>query len=142
MSSLNKVILIGLLGRDPEIRYNQNGDPIANFSLATTEKWKAKDGTQSEQTEWHRVVVFGGLAKVVSAYFMKGLRVYVEGKLKTRKWTDSNGVEKFTTEIVIDGFNGSLLMLSDKKSQNNTEHAQQKANAYQPEKQFDDEAPF
>lgn len=100
MASVNKVIVIGNLGKDPEVRYMANGDPACNFSVATTESWKDKStGEKKEETEWHRVSVFGKLAEICGQYLKKGSQVYVEGSLKTRKWTDKEGQEKFTTEI-------------------------------------------
>jgi single-strand DNA-binding protein len=111
--SVNKVILVGNLGRDPEIRSMPNGDRIANFSLATSETWRDKSsGERKEKTEWHRVSVFNdNIVKVVENYVKKGSTVYVEGSLQTRKWTDKDGVEKYTTEIIIGRFNGQLTML-------------------------------
>ncbi|WP_028309935.1 single-stranded DNA-binding protein [Derxia gummosa] len=101
MASINKVILVGNLGRDPEVRYMPDGNALANVTIATTLKWKAKDsGDPMEETEWHRVVFRGRLAEIVGEYLKKGSSVYVEGRLKTRKWTDKEGVEKYTTEIV------------------------------------------
>ena len=99
MASVNKVILIGNLGRDPEIRYLPSGDAVANFSIATTEKWKDKNGEMQEQTEWHRIAFFGRQAEIVGEYLRKGSSVYVEGRLQTRKWTDKDGNERYTTEI-------------------------------------------
>ena len=103
MASLNKVMIIGNLGRDPEVRYTADGAAIANISLATTSSWKDKNsGEKKEETEWHRVVFYNKLAEIVGQYAKKGRPLYVEGRLKTRKWTDKDGVEKFTTEIVAD----------------------------------------
>jgi single-strand DNA-binding protein len=103
MASVNKVILIGNLGRDPETRYSAEGSAITNVSVATTDRWKDKtSGEMKEQTEWHRVVFFNRLAEVAGEYLKKGRPVYVEGRLRTRKWTDKDGVEKYTTEIVAD----------------------------------------
>lgn len=99
MASVNKVILIGNLGRDPEIRYLPSGDAVANFSIATTEKWKDKSGEMQEQTEWHRIAFFGRQAEICGEYLRKGSSVYVEGRLQTRKWTDKDGNEKYSTEI-------------------------------------------
>jgi len=111
--SVNKVILVGNVGKDPEIRRTQDGRPIANLSLATSETWRDKaTGERKEKTEWHRVVIFSEpLCKVVEQYVKKGSKLYVEGALQTRKWTDQSGVEKYSTEVVIQGFNGSLTML-------------------------------
>ena len=111
--SVNKVILIGNLGRDPEIRSMPNGDRIANLSIATSETWRDKSsGEKKEKTEWHRVVIFNdNIVKVVENYVKKGSTVYIEGQLQTRKWTDQQGVEKYTTEIVVGRFNGQLTLL-------------------------------
>jgi single-strand DNA-binding protein len=111
--SVNKVILIGNLGADPEIRRTQDGKPIANLRIATSETWRDKNsGERKEKTEWHRVVIFNeGLCKVAEQYLKKGAKVYIEGALQTRKWTDNAGVEKFSTEIVLQGFNSVLTML-------------------------------
>jgi single-strand DNA-binding protein len=111
--SVNKVILIGNLGADPEIRRTQDGRPIANLRIATSETWRDKGtGERKEKTEWHRVVIFNeGLCKVAEQYLKKGAKVYIEGALQTRKWTDQAGVEKFSTEVVLQGFNSTLTML-------------------------------
>jgi single-strand DNA-binding protein len=111
--SINKVILVGNLGKDPEIRRTQDGRPIANLSVATSETWRDKaTGERKEKTEWHRVVIFNeGLAKVAEQYLKKGAKVYIEGSLQTRKWTDQSGVEKYSTEVVLQGFNSNLTML-------------------------------
>jgi single-strand DNA-binding protein len=111
--SVNKVILIGNLGRDPEIRRTQDGRPIANLSVATSESWKDKNtGERKEKTEWHRVVIFSeGLCRVAEQYLKKGMKVYLEGQLQTRKYTDKDGVEKYSTEVVLQGFNSTLTML-------------------------------
>lgn len=115
--SVNKVILVGNLGADPEIRHTQDGRAIANLRIATSESWKDKSsGERKEKTEWHRVVIFNeGLCKVAEQYLKKGSKVYIEGALQTRKWTDKDGVEKYSTEIVLQGFNSTLTML-DKPS--------------------------
>jgi single-strand DNA-binding protein len=102
MASVNKSIIIGALGRDPEIRYMPNGDAICNISVATSESWKDKNGEKQERTEWHRVSMFGKLAEIAVEYLKKGASVYLEGKLQTRKWTDKDGAEKYTTEIIAD----------------------------------------
>lgn len=112
--SLNKVQLIGHLGKDPETRFSSNGDPICNFSVATSESWKDKSGERQEKTEWHRIVAFGKLAEICGEYLKKGAQVYVEGKLQTRKWTDKNEIERYSTEIVLDSFNGTMTMLGKK----------------------------
>jgi single-strand DNA-binding protein len=111
--SVNKVILVGNLGKDPEIRRTQDGRPIANLSVATSETWRDKaTGERKEKTEWHRVVIFNeGLCKVAEQYLKKGAKVYLEGQLQTRKWTDQSGAEKYSTEVVLQGFNSNLTML-------------------------------
>ena len=111
--SVNKVILIGNLGADPEIKRTQDGRPIANLRIATSESWRDKNtGERKEKTEWHRVVIFSeGLCKVAEQYLKKGAKVYIEGQLQTRKWTDQSGVEKYSTEVVLQGFNSALTML-------------------------------
>lgn len=111
--SVNKVILIGNLGRDPEIRRTQDGRPIANLNVATSESWRDKNsGERREKTEWHRVVIFNdGLCRVAEQYLRKGSKVYIEGQLQTRKWQDQSGVEKYSTEVVLQGYGGTLTML-------------------------------
>lgn len=117
--SVNKVILIGNLGADPEIRHTQDGRPIANLSIATSDSWRDKNtGERKEKTEWHRVVIFSeGLSKIVEQYLKKGSKVYIEGQLQTRKWQDQSGNDKYTTEVVISGFNGTLTMLDGRSSE-------------------------
>ncbi len=117
--SLNKVTLIGNLGKDPEIRSTGEGKEIANFSIATSESWKDRiTGEKKEKTEWHRIVVFNeGLVGVIKNYVKKGTKIYIEGQLQTRKWTDSDGNEKYTTEVVLQGFNSSLILLDNKNSE-------------------------
>jgi len=116
--SVNKVTLIGNLGRDPEIRTAQSGTKIVNFSVATSENWKdKKTGERREKTEWHRIVIFSeGLANIAERYLKKGSKVYIEGALQTRKWTGNDGVEKYTTEVVLQGFNSALTMLDTRSS--------------------------
>ena len=111
--SVNKVILIGNLGKDPEIRRLGSGEPVVNLSLATSESWKDKStGERKEKTEWHRVVIFNeNIARVAEQYLKKGSKVYVEGQLQTRKWTDQSGQEKYSTEVVIQRFRGDLTLL-------------------------------
>lgn len=111
--SVNKVILVGNLGADPEIRRTQDGRPIANLSVATSETWRDKNtGERKEKTEWHRVVIFNeGLCKVAEQYLKKGSKVYIEGALQTRKWQDKDGKDKYSTEVVLQGFNSTLTML-------------------------------
>ncbi len=115
---INKVILVGNLGNDPEIRYTPSGSAIANLSIATSEQWKDKTtGEPREKTEWHRVVIFGKLAEIAGEYLRKGSQVYLEGKLQTRKWQDQSGQDKYTTEVVID-IGGSMQMLGGRASGN------------------------
>ena len=102
MASLNKVMLIGNLGRDPEVRYMPNGDAVANLAIATTDNWKDKNGEKQERTEWHRVVMYGRQAEIAGEYLKKGRPVYIEGRLQTRKWQDQQGNERYTTEIIAD----------------------------------------
>lgn len=149
--SVNKVILVGNLGRDPEIRTTQDGREIANFSVATSETWKDKStGERKEKTEWHRVVVFNeGLVGVIKNYVKKGSKLYLEGSLQTRKWTDKDGQEKYTTEVVLQGFNSVLTMLDSKRdgggasesSGGSYASAPASAPAAKPEL-LDDEIPF
>ncbi|EBS1478532.1 single-stranded DNA-binding protein SSB2 [Salmonella enterica] len=114
---VNKVILVGHLGQDPEVRYMPNGGAVANLTLATSETWRDRhDGQIREHTEWHRVVVFGKLAEIASEYLRKGAQVYIEGQLRTRKWTDQSGQDKYTTEVVV-GQNGTMQMLGRRDSQ-------------------------
>jgi single-strand DNA-binding protein len=116
MASVNKVILVGNLGKDPEIRSMNNGDRIANLTLATSETWRDKaSGERKEKTEWHRVVIFNdNLVKVAENFLRKGSKVYLEGSIQTRKWTDQSGTEKFSTEIVLQKFRGEIVMLDGK----------------------------
>jgi single-strand DNA-binding protein len=121
MSGINKVILVGNLGAKPEVKYASNGNAIANLSVATSESWTDKNtGQKQEKTEWHRVSLFGKLAEIAGQYLDKGSKVYVEGKLQTRKWQDQSGQDRYTTEVVVSGFNGTLQMLDrrDETQQN------------------------
>lgn len=115
--SINKVILVGNLGRDPEIRTTQDGREIANFTVATSDSWRDKaTGERRERTEWHRIVVFNeALVNIVKNYLKKGSKVYIEGSLQTRKWTDNSGQEKYTTEVVLQGFNSAITMLDSRQ---------------------------
>ena len=119
--SVNKVILVGNLGKDPEIRSTSDGREIATFSMATTENWKDKNtGERKDKTEWHRIVVFSqGLVGVIKNYVKKGSKLYIEGQLQTRKWTDNNGVDKYTTEVVLQNFNSTMQMLDSRNSSSN-----------------------
>lgn len=115
--SVNKVILVGNVARDPECRTMQNGSKVANISLATNESWKDKStGERKEKAEFHRVVIFGQLADIVEKYVKKGSKIYVSGSLQTRKWTDQSGVEKYSTEVVLQGYGGELQMLDAPKN--------------------------
>ena len=108
---INKVILIGNIGAKPEIRKTQNGDKVASFTIATNETWKDQQGQQQTRTEWHRVVIFGGLTQIVESYLDKGSKIYIEGQLRTRKWQNQQGQDQYSTEVVLTQFKGSLQML-------------------------------
>lgn len=151
---INKVIIIGRLGQDPEVRYAPSGAAFANLSVATSEQWRDKQtGEQKELTEWHRVVINGKLAEIAREYLRKGSEVYLEGKLRTRKWTDQSGTEKYTTEIQV-GINGTMQMLGGKqggseqsKEPRNSGQQQrsappQQAQHSEPPMDFDDDIPF
>jgi single-strand DNA-binding protein len=158
--SVNKVILVGNLGRDPEVRHTQDGKPIVNLSIATSESWRDRNtGERKEKTEWHRVVIFNeGLAKVAEQYLKKGSTVYIEGQLQTRKYTDKDGVEKYSTEVVLQGFNSTLTMIGGRPgagegggSYGNDEFGQSGpmerprmsgSKAQIPARDLDDEVPF
>ena len=129
MAGVNKVILIGNLGRDPEIRSTQDGTKIANLSLATSESWRDKNsGERREKSEWHRVVIFGPLAEIAEKYLRKGSKIYIEGQLQTRKWQDQSGQDKYSTEIVLQKYRGELVMLGGKpESQGAGERAEAQA---------------
>ena len=115
--SVNKVILVGNLGADPEARSMNNGGEVVNFNVATTERWKDRDGNQQEKTEWHRVVIFNeNLGRVAKQYLRKGSSVYLEGQLQTRKWTDNAGQDKYTTEVVLQRFRGEMVLLGGRDS--------------------------
>lgn len=146
---VNKAILVGNLGKDPEVRYTQSGSAIANITIATSESWRDKaTGEQKEKTEWHRVVLFGKLAEIAGEYLRKGSQVYIEGKLTTRKWADQAGVEKYTTEIHVN-VGGVLQMLGSKpdggggsQPQQQGRQPQQQASSNEPPMDFDDDIPF
>ena len=149
--SLNKVLLIGRLGADPEIKQMVNGKSVARLSLATSNTWKDKNtGEKKEKTEWHRVVIFNeGLVNVVQQYVKKGAQVYIEGQLTTRKWKDEkSGLDRYSTEVVLQGFNSSFKILSSKNSQienfqeNNTEKSSLPNDKNIPTNDLDDEIPF
>lgn len=143
---VNKVILVGSLGQDPEVRYMQGNKAVANLSLATNESWRDKQtGEMKEKTEWHRVVLFGKLAEVAGEYLKKGTQVYIEGQLRTRKWTDQASIEKYTTEIVV-GQNGSMQMIGSRQGGGGAGGQQfsggSPAQHSEPPMDFDDEIPF
>lgn len=113
---VNKVIIVGNLGQDPEIRYMPSGGAVANITVATSDSWRDKNtGEQKEKTEWHRIAIFGKLAEVAGEYLHKGSQVYIEGQLQTRKWQDQNGQDRYTTEVVVQGFNGVMQMLGGRQ---------------------------
>jgi len=155
MAGINKVILVGNLGAKPEIKYASNGNAISNLSVATSESWTDKStGQKQERTEWHRVSLFGKVAEIAGQYLEKGSKVYVEGKLQTRKWQDQNGQDRYTTEVVISGYSGTLQML-DRRDDMNSNAASQQAqpqaqNSNQPapaitpvaSDEFEDDIPF
>lgn len=150
MSSVCKVILVGNLGRDPEIRPTQSGKEIATLNIATSESWKDKaTGERKERTEWHKVVIMNdALARVARDYLKKGAKVYVEGQLQTRKWTDQQGVEKYSTEVVLQQYNGNLTILDSARTDAPAQsaHNTAKANAHQSQApipaDLDDSIPF
>jgi len=118
MAGVNKVIILGNLGKDPEVRFMPNGGAVANLAVATSDSWKDKQsGEQKEKTEWHRVVMFGKLAEIAGEYLKKGSKVYIEGSLQTKKWTNQQGQDQYSTDIVVQGFNGVMQMLDGKSSQ-------------------------
>lgn len=122
--SINKVVLVGNLGRDPEIRHTNAGQKIAHLSVATSDTWKDKNGERQERTEWHRVVIFNAnLADFAERFLKKGSKVYVEGSLQTRKFTDSTGAEKYSTEIILNPYRGELVMLDNRNTLGNTDSA-------------------
>jgi single-strand DNA-binding protein len=138
MSGVNKVILVGNLGRDPEIRYTKAGQAVASFSLATSEKWTDKDsGEKHEKTEWHRIVAWGKLGEICGEYLSKGKQVYIEGRLQTRKWEDNDGNEKHTTEIVAN----NMTMLGQRGLADGSGH-QSSGSSAPPEDFEDDDIPF
>ena len=145
--SINKVILIGNLGADPEIRHTQAGKPIANLRIATTETWRDKNsGERKENTQWHTVVIFSeGLCKVADQYLRKGSKIYLEGQLQTRKWQDRDGNDRYSTEVVLQNFGGTLVMLDGKQDGGQQASGGVKAPADQPSfarDDMDDEVPF
>ena len=145
--SLNKVMLIGRLGQDPEVRSTQDGRSLCTFSIATSESWNDKNtGEKREKTEWHRIVVFNeGLVNIIQQYVKKGSNVFIEGQLQTRKWEDKDGIEKYTTEVVLQGFNSSFKML-DGRNTNSIENNFDQNNSISDSGNFDadidDDIPF
>lgn len=142
--SINKVILLGNVGGDPIIRSTQDGKKIATFSLATSEKWKDKNSNElREKTEWHRIVVFSdGLVGIIEKYIKKGTKLFVEGSLQTRKWTGSDGVEKYTTEIVLQGFNNKLEIIDNRKEGENNTSENYEGGSYSEPSGVEDDIPF
>lgn len=135
MSGVNKVIIVGRLGQDPEIRYMPDGKAVANLSVATSESWKDKQtGQKQEKTEWHRIVIFGKLAEIAGEYLSKRSQAYFEGKLQTRKWQDKNGQDKYTTEVIAN----TMQMLDTKGGASNNQQQQSQPPAQQPAQGFDD----
>lgn len=141
-SSLNKVILIGNVGKDPEIRSTQQGKEIASLTIATSDSWKDRNtGEKQERTEWHRIAVFAdGLVNIIKNYVKKGSRVYLEGSLQTRKWTDNNNQERYTTEVVLQQYNSNIILLSGKNESNNLSESE--SSTPMPVDDLDDEIPF
>ena len=144
---VNKVILVGNLGKDPEVKFLPGGSAVCNFSIATSESWKDKQGQSQEKTEWHRISIFGKLAEIAGEYLKKGSQVYVEGKLQTRKWTNKEGQDQYTTEVHLDPFNGVMQMLGGKgggQSEGGFQGQKSQAPAPQaePDLDFDSDIPF
>lgn len=145
--SLNKVTLIGNLGKDPEIRTTGEGKEIANFTIATSDVWKDRaTGEKRERTEWHRIVVFNeGLVGVIKNYLQKGSKVFIEGALQTRKWTDAQGNDKYTTEVVLQNYNATLILLDSRESSGMRSNSEQGSDAKEQQlehSEIDDEIPF
>ena len=145
--SVNKVILVGNLGKDPEVRRMTSGEPVVNLSVATSDNWRDKaTGERKERTEWHRVVIFNeNLAKVAEQYLRKGAKVYLEGQLQTRKWTDKDGAERYSTEVVLQRFRGELVMLDSRGDSGGaparTSASSEPATSFE-RNEMDDEIPF
>lgn len=152
--SVNKATLVGFVGRDPDVRTTNNGNKVANLAVATSERWTDPHGQQQERTEWHRVTVFNEHnAKFAENYVRKGHMIYVEGQLRTRKWTDNNNIERYTTEVAITNYNGQLILLTPSSGQPNAiqqqapaqqapAQADKPADKTEPPKELDDEIPF
>jgi single-strand DNA-binding protein len=140
--SVNRVILLGHVGKDPEIRSMQNGKEVASFSLATSDYWKDKDGNKQTKTEWHSIVVFGNLVSVIKAYVKKGSKIYVEGALQTQKWTDNKGIDRYRTDVILQGFNCSLQMLDSKGSGDNSSPVETTKESSVVDGVYNDDIPF
>ncbi|MFQ5563788.1 MAG: single-stranded DNA-binding protein [Parvularculaceae bacterium] len=145
--SVNKVILIGNLGADPEVRQTQDGRPIVNLRVATSDSWKDKNtGERRERTEWHRVVIFNeGLARIAEQYLRKGSKVYLEGQLQTRKWTDQSGQDRYSTEVVLQGFNSAMTMLDSRRDGGDRDSggmSEQRSSGSGQSFELDDDIPF
>lgn len=141
MKGINKVIIVGTLGKDPEVKYMPNGDAVCNLSVATSESWKDKHGEKVEKTEWHRVVIFRKLAEIAGEYLIKGSKVYLEGKIATRKWQDKEGIDRYTTEVVA----SKLQMLDSRPSQgqgNNRPQANSGSHTAHQDDFDDEDIPF
>ena len=141
MNGVNKVILVATLGQDPETRYTPSGDAVTSMSVATSEKWKDKDGSQQEKTEWHRIVIFKRLAEVAGEYLKKGSKVYLEGKLQTRKWQDQQGQDRWSTEVVVH----QMQMLDSRDTSSHPPQqplSQTQRGTPEPSEDFDDDIPF
>ena len=147
MSSLNKVTLIGRVGKDPEIKITQAGKKLASFSLATSESWKDKQGQKQEKTEWHNIVIYNeNLAKIIENYVKKGSQIYIEGQLQTRKWQDKDGKDRYTTEVVLQDFRGHIILLDSKYSNAQPETQAKSSNTetgqFTQQHELDDDIPF
>ncbi len=145
--SINKVILVGNLGADPEVRHSQDGGKIVTFNIATSDSWKDKNGERKDRTEWHRIVIFSsGLADVAEKYLKKGAKVYIEGQIRTRKWQDNTGTDKYSTEIVLSGYSGYMIMLDKNGPGENTSFQSDSEpswdNSSVSSNDIDDEIPF
>mgnify|MGYP001359870154 FL=1 len=151
VGSVNKVILLGNIGKDPDVKAMQSGSKLATFSIATSKRWKDKQTQEfKDKTEWHRVVVFGdGLVDIVEKYVKKGSKIYIEGELQTRKWADQQGNDRYTTEIVLQGFNSTLTLLDSKNSSSSSEKSienmpdnQDKEASSESDSNIEDDIPF
>jgi single-strand DNA-binding protein len=144
MSSLNKVTLIGRLGKDPEVRNFQNGGKVVNFSVATSERWKDSDGNQKERTEWHNVAIFNEkLGEIAERYLRKGAQVYLEGQLQTRKWQDQSGQDRYSTDVVLPAYRGAIVMLGPKDAGGDDAPANDAPRrSVADDRALDDEIPF